>query len=38
MIIGFTIDGWHPWWILFLTIPIVSIFAKSDKKKEKDNN
>ena len=23
--LGFTIHGWHPWWVLFLTIPVFHI-------------
>jgi len=23
--LGFAIDGWHPWWVLFLTIPVYHI-------------
>lgn len=35
LILGFTIGGWHPWWVLFLTIPIYHIFLDDIKKKKK---
>ena len=22
LVIGFVFHGWHPWWVLFLTIPV----------------
>ena len=34
LILGFTINGWHPWWVLFLLIPLISsIFDAIAKKK-----
>lgn len=34
LILGFTIHGWHPWWVLFLTIPIYYAFFPIDDKKQ----
>lgn len=43
LVLGFAFDGWHPWWVLFLTIPIYHIFLddilrkrKNKKEKEKE--
>lgn len=33
LILGFTIQGWHPWWVLFLTIPIFYTFFPDNEKK-----
>ena len=48
LILGFTINGWHPWWVLFLLIPIYYIIFPYDplrrigqqkvKYTEDDNN
>ncbi len=47
LVIGFVFHGWHPWWVLFLTIPVYYGIVgpnfihvkKTDKneKKEKDD-
>ncbi|MBE6132578.1 MAG: hypothetical protein E7180_04220 [Erysipelotrichaceae bacterium] len=37
LILGFAIGGWHPWWVLFLTIPIYHIFVDDIKRKKKLN-
>ena len=35
LIIGFAAGGWHPWWVLFLTIPVYHIFFDDIKIKKK---
>lgn len=35
LVIGFAFGGWHPWWVLFLTIPIYHIFVDDIKRKKK---
>lgn len=28
--LGFFFDGWHPWWILFLIIPMILLYISND--------
>lgn len=35
LVLGFTINGWHPWWVLFLTIPVYHIFLDDILRKRK---
>jgi uncharacterized membrane protein len=28
--LGFTFDGWHPWWVLFLLLPMIILFISKD--------
>ena len=30
LVIGFTVGGWHPWWVLFFLIPIYYIIWPHD--------
>ena len=29
--LGFFFDGWHPWWVLFLLIPMLLLYLSKDK-------
>ena len=29
--LGFFYDGWHPWWVLFLLLPMVILFISNDR-------
>ena len=37
LVLGISQNGWHPWWVLFLTIPIYHIFIDDCRKKKKEN-
>jgi hypothetical protein len=32
--LGFFYDGWHPWWVLFLLLPMVILFISNDRDRQ----